>query len=173
MALRILYKGSPVLESLSRTVEINLEIFELIDNLKEAIRFKDKVWTFTGLSICAPQIGVPVRVVIIGRPLYWNCQRHHQAFDVLINPELTYKSKEICEEWEGCLSIPDLECLVPRYSEVKVKYQDLSGKVQEKLMKKTLSRVVQHEIDHLNGKFMTELAKDSRPKEDHLEHNDT
>lgn len=173
MALRILYKGSPVLESLSKTVEIGLDTFELVDKLKEAIRFKDKVWTLTGLSICAVQIGIPLRVVIIGRPLYWNCQRHHQAFDVLINPELTFKSQEILEEWEGCLSLPDIECLVPRHSEVRIKYQDLSGKTQQKLMKKTLSRVIQHEIDHLNGKFMTELAKDSRPKMNHLEHKDT
>lgn len=148
--------------------EINLDTYELVENLKEAIRFKDKVWTYAGLSICAIQIGVPLRVVIVGRPLYWYCQRHHQAFDVLINPEILWKSEEKIDDWEGCLSIPDLECLVPRYSEVRIKYQNLAGRVLEKTMKNTLSRVIQHEIDHLDGKFMIDLAKDSRKKSNHL-----
>jgi peptide deformylase len=168
MAVNILYKGSPILKTVSEKVAISIETFDLVEDLKHAVRFEDKVWTFTGLSICAVQIGVPKRVMILGRPLYWAAQRHHQAFDVLINPEITGNSKEVKEEWEGCLSIPGLECLVPRFSEVTVRFLNLSGKICEKVMKNTLARVIQHEIDHMDGKFMTQIAVNSRKKQNHL-----
>ena len=106
--------------------------------------------------------------MLLGRPLFWNTQRHHQAFDVLINPEIIEKSEEVKEDWEGCLSIPGIECLVPRHSEIKVKYTSLNGKLHERLMQNTLSRVMQHEIDHMDGKFMTEIAVNSRKKQSHL-----
>ena len=171
MATSILYKGSQVLKSVSAEVQVGFETFELVDRLKHAIRFEDKVWTYTGLAICAVQIGEPVRVMILGRPLFWNTMRHHQGFDVLVNPEIVERSQEVKEDWEGCLSIPGIECLVPRHSEIKVKYMGLNGKMQEKIMTETLSRVMQHEIDHMNGKFMTEIAVNTRKKQNHLKVN--
>ena len=71
---------------------------------------------------------------------------------VLINPVLTIVSENLHEDWEGCLSIPDLRGLVPRYRQIKVQAYDSSGRVVDFQAQDFLARVIQHEHDHLMAK---------------------
>ena len=164
MGLRILYHNDPLLRKVSRQIGKNEDVLSIVDKLKDAIRYEDKVWTGTGLSICGIQIGIPWRIILIGRPLYWNNNLYHKSFNVMINPEILTKDKDIIEEWEGCLSIPHLECLLPRHKSLILKYNNLLGKTIEQKFEMTISRVIQHEIDHLDGILMTDKAIDSRKK---------
>jgi peptide deformylase len=167
MGLRILYSNDSLLRKVSRAVAHPADLDPLIDQLKDAIRYKDQVWTGSGLSICAVQIGTPLRVILLGRPLNWALGRHHKAFDVLINPAVLDLSKDLTTQWEGCLSIPDKECLVNRHSTVTISYTTLMGKNITKKFNRTAARVIQHEIDHLNGVLITDKALDTRKKLPH------
>lgn len=167
MGLRILYHNDLLLREISQIVPRGFDVQGLVEKLKDSIRYEDKVWTSCGLSLCGVQIGLPFRVILIGRPLYWGQGKHHQAFDVIVNPEIVKTSEEVKEEWEGCLSIPDLECLVSRYQKVTLEYLNLSGKSLKRTFENTVARVIQHEIDHLDGVLMTDKAKSQRKKLSH------
>ena len=167
MSLKILYHNDILLRTVSERIAPGYNLSSVVDMLKDAIRYEDKVWTGCGLSICGVQIGLPLRVILIGRPLYWNQGKHHKAFDVIVNPEVSDKSQEIAEEWEGCLSIPDTECLVSRSRTITLKYSNLQGKLVKNTFENTMARVLQHEIDHLDGILMTDKSKALRKKQDH------
>ena len=81
-------------------------------------------------------------------------------YEFYINPQIdqTYK-KSIQEEEEGCLSIPEIRLIAERYDKIKVRYYDINGKKIKKTLKGFLSRVFQHELDHLNGILMVENSK--------------
>lgn len=102
-----------------------------------------------GIGIAAPQIGVAEKIAIVDvSERDKNCQRM-----VLINPEiLETRDPEIGRE--GCMSVPDYTALVKRYRWIRFRYQDLSGKVIDKVSTGIEAVCVQHEIDHLNGKLL-------------------
>lgn len=81
-------------------------------------------------------------------------------YEFYINPQIdqTYK-KSIQEEEEGCLSIPEIRLVAERYDKIKVRYYDINGKKNKKTLKGFLSRLFQHELDHLDGKLMVENSK--------------
>jgi len=81
-------------------------------------------------------------------------------YEFYINPQIdqTYK-KSIQEEEEGCLSIPEIRLIAERYDKIKVRYYDINGKKIQKTLKGFLSRLFQHELDHLNGLLMVENSK--------------
>ena len=81
-------------------------------------------------------------------------------YEFYINPQVdqTYK-KSIQEEEEGCLSIPEIRLIAERYDKIKVRYYDINGKKIKKTLKGFLSRLFQHELDHLNGVLMVENSK--------------
>tara|TARA_B100001989_G_C24465925_1_gene426604 strand:+ start:197 stop:838 length:642 start_codon:yes stop_codon:yes gene_type:complete len=81
-------------------------------------------------------------------------------YEFYINPQIdqTYK-KSIQEEEEGCLSIPEIRLIAERYNKIKVRYYDINGKKIKKTLKGFLSRLFQHELDHLDGKLMVENSK--------------
>jgi len=81
-------------------------------------------------------------------------------YEFYINPQIdkTYK-KSIQEEEEGCLSIPEIRLIAERYDKIKVRYYDINGKKVQKTLKGFLSRLFQHELDHLNGILMVENNK--------------
>ena len=81
-------------------------------------------------------------------------------YEFYINPQIdqTYK-KSIQEEEEGCLSIPEIRLIAERYDKIKVRYYDINGKKIKKTLKGFLSRLFQHELDHLNGVLMVENSK--------------
>lgn len=81
-------------------------------------------------------------------------------YEFYINPQIdkTYK-KSIQEEEEGCLSIPEIRLIAERYDKIKIRYYDINGKKVQKTLKGFLSRLFQHELDHLNGILMVENNK--------------
>ena len=113
---------------------------------------RDTMAHLNGAGLAAPQIAVPLRVVIFGvtaNPRYPGIEPVPDT--VLINPELTPLSDEEEEGWEGCLSVPGMRGLVPRFTRLKYAGFDEHGKRFEREVDGFHARVVQHEVDHLDG----------------------
>ena len=105
-----------------------------------------------GVGLAAPQIFQSLRIVIVAsRP----SKRYPLAPEmepvIMVNPDFELMSQEIRKDWEGCLSIPGIRALVPRYEKIKITYLDQQGKQQELLADGFIARIFQHEFDHLNG----------------------
>lgn len=112
----------------------------------------DTMQHLNGAGLAAPQIGVGLRVIIFGmehNPRYPDAEA--VPFTVLINPELTPIGTELEDGWEGCLSVPGLRGLVPRFRELRYRGFDPSGAPLERQVRDFHARVVQHEADHLDG----------------------
>ena len=113
---------------------------------------RDTMGHLNGAGLAAPQIGVGLRVVIFGMEVN---PRYPEAgsvpFTVLINPVLTPLGPQQDEGWEGCLSVPGMRGLVPRYRELRYSGYDAAGSPLDRTVKDFHARVVQHEVDHLDG----------------------
>jgi len=113
---------------------------------------RDTMAQLDGAGLAAPQIGVDLRVVIFGG---FSNPRYPDAPDVpdtvLINPELMPLSAEEEEGWEGCLSVPGLRGWVPRWRYLRYAGFDETGRRFERTVEGFHARVVQHEVDHLDG----------------------
>lgn len=118
----------------------------LLEDMLDTMRHLD------GAGLAAPQIGVSLRVVMFGFEM---SPRYPEAvpvpFTVLINPELMPLSDEEEDGWEGCLSVPGMRGMVPRWQHLRYAGQDASGKCFEREVDGFHARVVQHECDHLDG----------------------
>ena len=105
-----------------------------------------------GAGLAAPQVGVPLRVVIFGID---NNSRYPDAppipLTVLVNPEIAPVGEVMDEGWEGCLSVPGMRGLVPRYTHIRYRGLDAEGKPVDRKADGFHARVVQHECDHLDG----------------------
>ena len=113
---------------------------------------RDTMLETKGVGIAAPQIGHNVRVIMFGfdsNPRYPN--EEAIPFTVLINPEIKPLSDEMVDDWEGCLSVPGLRGLVPRYKKIQYQGYDAQGCFLTKIAEGFHARVVQHECDHLDG----------------------
>jgi peptide deformylase len=113
---------------------------------------RDTMQDLNGAGLAAPQIGVGLRVVIFGieaNPRYPGAEP--VPFTVLINPELTALGEEMEEGWEGCLSVPGMRGLVPRYRHLRYTGLDATGRPIDRTVTDFHARVVQHEVDHLDG----------------------
>ena len=112
----------------------------------------DTMAQLDGAGLAAPQIGVGLRVVVFG---FDDNPRHPEddsvPYTVLINPTLTPLSDELEAGWEGCLSLPGLRGLVPRWRHLHYRGFDPDGRVIEREVEGFHARVVQHECDHLDG----------------------
>jgi len=112
----------------------------------------DTMRHYGGIGLAAPQIGVPLRVVIFG---FEASERYPEAapipFTVLINPELTPLADEKVDGAEGCLSLPGLRGVVPRWNRLRYSGYDAAGQRIEREVEGFHARVVQHECDHLDG----------------------
>jgi peptide deformylase len=105
-----------------------------------------------GAGLAAPQIAVPLRVVIFGVTSNLRYPGIEPVPDtVLINPVLTPLSNEEEEDWEGCLSVPGMRGWVPRFRRLKYSGFDEHGQRFEREVEGFHARVVQHEVDHLDG----------------------
>jgi len=113
---------------------------------------QDTMRHLNGAGLAAPQIGVGLRVVIFGfehNPRYPDAES--VPFTILINPQITPLGETMDEDWEGCLSVPGMRGLVPRYRELRYTGFDASGAPIDRTVKDFHARVVQHEVDHLDG----------------------
>ena len=154
MAIKtVLRMGDPILLLKATPVEAfnSPELHALITDLE------DTMLDMNGAGIAAPQIGVSWRVVIFGQkePTHTKNPRYPDAdavpYTVLINPALTPISDEMEEDWEGCLSVPGMRGLVPRYTRLHYTGFDQFGNTIDRLVSGFHARVVQHECDHLDG----------------------
>lgn len=102
-----------------------------------------------GVGIAAPQLGVLQRIIIVDCSLGLHKNKNHGRL-IMINPEIIEKDGEVLGR-EGCLSVPEWVGTVPRARRITVSYQDISGQQYELSTKAFEARVIQHEIDHLDG----------------------
>jgi peptide deformylase len=116
------------------------------------VDMRDTMAHMNGAGLAAPQIGVPLRVVIFGvtaNPRYPDVEPVPDT--VLINPVLTPLSGEEEEGWEGCLSVPGMRGWVPRFRKLRYSGYDERGRRFQRDVEDFHARVVQHEVDHLDG----------------------
>lgn len=111
-----------------------------------------------GVALAAIQIDVALRVIVVRNDFDNKADKTFRAF---INPVITKYEGELIEDFEGCLSVKDLYGKVPRYSKVRIKALDLTGKEVRFSAEGFLARVFQHEIDHTNGKLFIDHIKDT------------
>lgn len=114
-----------------------------------------------GAGLAAPQIGVSQRVVIFSvrdNPRYPDVETVPET--ILINPRLEFIGGKMSEDWEGCLSIPGMRGLVPRYEEIIYRGFDQHGQEFERHVSGFHARVVQHEVDHLDGVLYPQRIRD-------------
>ena len=122
---------------------------------------RDTMAHLNGAGLAAPQIGVAQRVVIFGvrsNPRYPDVEEVPDT--VLINPVLDYIGEEMEDGWEGCLSVPGLRGVVPRYRKLRYRGVDESGRPIDRTVSDFHARVVQHEFDHLDGILYPMRMKD-------------
>lgn len=149
MAIRTVLKmGDPVLLQQARPV-LEFDTPELHALLQD---MRDTMASLNGAGLAAPQIGVSQQVVIFGvgsNPRY--PQAEAVPFTVLINPKLEPVGTELEEGWEGCLSVPGMRGLVPRFRKLRYSGMDERGQPLDRTVSDFHARVVQHEVDHLLG----------------------
>lgn len=151
--------GDPRLLEPARPVERfgTPELRELIADMSDTMRAQN------GAGLAAPQIAVGLQVVIFGgfrSPRY--PESDEIPYTVLINPELEALSDEVEEGWEGCLSVPGMRGLVPRYRHLRYRGFDDEGRPVERTVADFHARVVQHECDHLAGILYPMRIRDLR-----------
>jgi peptide deformylase len=161
MRLKIVQVGEPVLRKRARPLlseEIALsETQQLIVAMQETMR------DAPGVGLAAPQVGIPLQLAVIeDRPEYSKdiaadrlAERERQTvpFQVLINPKIVDQSEEQVEFFEGCLSLGGFSALVKRSRQVAVEYLDERGHRRRLEAQGWYARILQHEIDHLNGRL--------------------
>jgi peptide deformylase len=131
------------------------ELAALVDDMH------DTMVAARGAGLAAPQIGVDLQLVIFG---FEHNQRYPEApplpLTVLLNPNITPLSEDEVDGWEGCLSVPGLRGLVPRWSRIRYTGLDLQGRPIEREAEGFHARVVQHECDHLIGRLYPTRMRD-------------
>jgi peptide deformylase len=159
--LKVSRMGHPVLRRKVRPVapaEITAApVQRLIDDMTQTML------EYNGVGLAAPQVHEELRLFVA------QIVRDHEDDEedetrkpeilALINPEIKPASRHVDEDWEGCLSIPDLRGLVPRYRDISVKAYDRTGRQIEMQASGFMARVIQHETDHLDGVLFLDRMK--------------
>jgi peptide deformylase len=154
----VLKMGEPLLRQVALPVSrFDAQLAALVADMDDTMRH------LSGAGIAAPQIGVSARVVIF--ELQDNPRYPHISpvpYTVLVNPTLTPLTQEESEGWEGCLSVPGMRGLVPRITRVRYQGFDLNGAPIDRTVEGFHARVVQHEVDHLDGILFPQRVRDLR-----------
>src|SRR3954471_2544700 len=148
--LKVARMGHPVLrtraQALDRTRLKSPEIQKLIDDMIETMT------EYHGVGLAAPQVHEGVRLFVATLDSASDDEEEEDAEPIaIINPEITVLGSEMVEDWEGCLSIPDVRGRVPRAREIRVRAYDRNGERIELHAHDFTARVIQHETDHLDG----------------------
>lgn len=129
--------STPILRNGTKNVpKVTKELRKLLLDMRDTMAEEE------GVGIAAPQVGSPLRVCLA---------RIDGRVTTLVNPEITFRSTKKETEEEGCLSCPGFQVAVPRSTEIIVRYLDGRGQKQERRLTDFNARVVQHEVDHLDG----------------------
>ena len=134
--------GDRCLRQKSEEVEFNKdEMAKLYAEMCQAM------WTADGIGLAAPQIGINKRVIVVDE----TTKEHGRYAHLMVNPKITWKSEETVLLDEGCLSVPDQNGEVLRSKSIRITFQNKDGKYKKWKLDGIAARVVQHEIDHLEG----------------------
>lgn len=136
------------------------DVIKLVDDLKKvALDWEDSRPHEASAAISAVQIGVMQKVIIVRDDFD---DKSNRNFTALINPEIVKFEGKIVEDYEGCLSVPDVYGKVPRNDKIRVKAMDIDGNEVRFKSEGFLARILQHEIDHTNGVPFIDRIKDSK-----------
>jgi peptide deformylase len=156
--LKVARLGHPILRKIAEPVSpeaiASPSIQSLVDDLIETMNEYD------GAGLAAPQVHVPQQVVVFAveaNPRYPDAPSI--PLTVLINPKIRALTEHVDEDWEGCLSVPDLRGMVPRFTRVEVDACDRKGRKVRFVAEGFQARVVQHECDHLLGKVFLDRMR--------------
>ncbi|MBU0458613.1 peptide deformylase [Patescibacteria group bacterium] len=128
-----------------RITKVTKEILKLIKNMKDTL--KDEA----GLGLAANQVGEPFRLCLA---------KFNDKTNVMINPDITWKSEETDNSDEGCLSLPGLTVKITRPIEITVVYLNEKGEEQERKLSGMDARIIQHEVDHLDNILICDYGED-------------
>jgi peptide deformylase len=161
--LKVSRMGHPVLRKKVRPVpvaDITAAPFQrLIDDMAQTML------EYNGVGLAAPQVHEELRLFVaqVIRDQDDEDENESEARRpevlALINPEIKPAGRQVEEDWEGCLSIPDLRGLVPRYRDISVKGYDRTGRPIELQASGFMARIIQHETDHLDGVLFLDRMK--------------
>lgn len=150
--------GHPLLKQVAARAKLSSrELGRLVADMDDTMR------ALNGAGLAAPQIGVSLRVVIFevkDNPRYPRVEP--VPYTVLVNPVVTSLGPEQEEGWEGCLSVPGLRGLVPRYRRIRYQGAAVDGTPIDRTVEGFHARVVQHEVDHLDGILYPQRIRDFR-----------
>ncbi|MEO0730689.1 MAG: peptide deformylase [Pseudomonadota bacterium] len=155
--LPIVTVPDPILRETSEPVErVDDDTRKLVADMLETM------YDAPGLGLAAIQVGVPRRIVVADVGVKED--REARAPICMINPEIIYRGQSMKSYEEGCLSLPDIHVEIDRPSDIRFRYVDTTGQQQERDASGLLATVVQHEVDHLDGRliidFLSKLRRD-------------
>jgi peptide deformylase len=157
--LKVARLGHPVLRKIAAPLSIteiqSAPIQRFIDDMIETMK------DYNGVGLAADQVHESKQIAVLevaDNPRY--PEKQPVPLTVLINPQITPLSEETEEDWEGCLSIPDLRGRVPRFKSIRVQALDRNGREASFTAHDFHARVIQHEWDHLNGKVYLDRMRD-------------
>lgn len=157
--LQVAQIGHPVLRQKAKPV-VNFadkSIQDLVDSLISTVN------DVNGVGIAAPQVYESKQVFILAshpNPRYPNAPKMKPT--AIINPKIISHSQNIIKDWEGCLSVPGIRGLIPRFKSIKVEYYDRKGKKISKSFSDFVARIFQHEHDHLSGILFVDRLESSK-----------
>jgi len=157
--LQVAQLGHPILRQKAKPVTKikSRQVQELIADLTETVMDID------GVGMAAPQAYISQRIFIIAshpNTRYPNAPLMKPT--AIINPKIIWHNEIKYKDWEGCLSIPGIRALIPRFTKIKVEYTDIKGKIQTKNYADFIAKIFQHEFDHLEGLVFLDRVVDTK-----------
>jgi peptide deformylase len=147
--LKVARMGHPVLRAPARQLDRGdigaPAVQKLIDDMIDTMR------EYHGVGLAAPQVHEGLRLFVAALDAPEDADAPRADPFVIINPEITVVGSEVVEDWEGCLSIPDIRGRVPRAREIRMRAFDRHGERMQLTAHDFSARVIQHETDHLDG----------------------
>ncbi|MCQ8103594.1 peptide deformylase [Methylomonas sp. SURF-2] len=124
---------------------------------------RDAMLESNGVGIAAPQLGASWRIIIVAsRPTVRYPNAPEMPPIVMVNPSFQIVDDSLHKDWEGCLSVPGIRALVPRFRAIQVNYRDEKGREQDLVLEDFPARVFQHEYDHLEGLVYLDRLESNR-----------
>jgi peptide deformylase len=158
--LKIARIGHPVVRTAAKPVPrdafADRAFQKLIDDMRETM------YEYQGVGVAAPQVHEGLRLAVIEVPGSDDRSQAEVPFTVLANPVITPLGDELENGWEGCLSVPDLRGVVPRFKRLRLEALDRDGKPYAAEATDFFARVIQHECDHLDGHVYVDRMADMK-----------
>jgi len=172
--LKVARIGHPVVRQAAQEVPRKAIRDPLFQKLVDDMRLT--MYEYEGVGLAAPQVHEGLRLAVLEVPGSDERAREAVPFTVLVNPVVTPIGDELEHGWEGCLSVPDLRGIVPRFARVRLEALDRDGKPYSLEASGFFARVIQHECDHLDGRVYLDRMDGMRSLtfikefEDHVAH---